>query len=94
MDKTEAQQLLKARINELRAISYHDLLGLLDTDTTIEVDGAAGRRYQIETSVVWDSAKDPRDLRVIVAIDDGGWRAFVPMTDSFIVAPDGSFVGE
>ena len=49
MDKKEAQQLLKARLNELRAISYHDLLGLLDTDTTIEVDGAAGRHYAIET---------------------------------------------
>jgi hypothetical protein len=29
-----------------------------------------------------------------VSIDDGGWRAFLPWTDSFIIAPDGSFVGE
>jgi hypothetical protein len=28
------------------------------------------------------------------AIDDGGWRSFAPLADDFIVAPDGSFVGE
>jgi hypothetical protein len=31
---------------------------------------------------------------VFVQIDDGGWRAFTPMSDSFIIAPDGSFVGD
>jgi hypothetical protein len=93
MDKKEAQQLLKGRVNQLRAISYHDLLGLLDKETVIAVEGVSGRRYSIETSVFWDGAKD-RDLRVIVAIDDGGWRAYAPMTDDFIMAPDGSFVGE
>jgi hypothetical protein len=93
MDKKEAQQLLKARVNQLRAISYHDLLGLLDKETVIEMEGVSGRHYSIETSVFWDGAKD-RDLRVIVAIDDEGWRAYAPMTDDFIMAPDGSFVGE
>ena len=28
------------------------------------------------------------------AIDDGGLRAFAPLSDDFIMAPDGSFVGE
>ena len=93
MDRNEAQRLLKARVSQLRAMSYHDLLGLLDKETVIEVDGSSRRRYSIETSVFWDDAKD-RDLRVIVSIDDGGWRAFMPMTDDFIMAPDGSFVGE
>jgi hypothetical protein len=31
---------------------------------------------------------------VIVNVDDGGFRAFVPLTADFIVGPDGSFVGE
>jgi hypothetical protein len=26
----------------------------------------------------------------MVSIDDGGWRAFLPLTDDFIIAPDGS----
>jgi hypothetical protein len=33
-------------------------------------------------------------MRVLAAIDDGGWHALVPLMASFIVAPDGSFVGE
>jgi hypothetical protein len=93
MGKGEAQQLLKARVNQLRAMSYHDLLGLMDKETVTEVDGSPGRRYSIETQVFWDGAKD-RDLRVMVSIDDGGWRAYAPLTDDFIMAPDGSFVGE
>jgi hypothetical protein len=28
------------------------------------------------------------------SIDDGGWRAFVPISRSFIKSADGSFVGE
>jgi hypothetical protein len=31
---------------------------------------------------------------VFALIDDGGWRSFKPMGEDFIVAPDGSFVGE
>lgn len=33
-------------------------------------------------------------IRVIGSIDDGGWRAFRPLSDDFIRAPDGTFVGE
>jgi hypothetical protein len=31
---------------------------------------------------------------VLGSIDDGGWRAFAPLTRSFIKSPDGTFVGE
>jgi len=31
---------------------------------------------------------------VIVALDDGGWSAISPMSDDFIMAPDGGFVSE
>jgi len=93
MDTKEAKELLKSQVDHLRAMSYHDLLGLMDKETVTEVDGSPGRRYTIETSVFWDGAKD-RDLRVMVSIDDGGWRAYAPLTDDFIMAPDGSFVGE
>ena len=30
----------------------------------------------------------------MVHVDDGGLRAFVPLTEDFIMAPDGSFIGE
>jgi hypothetical protein len=44
-------------------------------------------------SAHWDSAPNG-DVRVIGCVDDGGWRAFLPLSDSFIKAADGSFVGE
>jgi len=43
--------------------------------------------------VFWDSKKGG-DIRVMVAADDGGLRSFIPQTYDFIMAPDGSFIGE
>jgi hypothetical protein len=42
---------------------------------------------------MWDDDYQ-QNIRVMGAVDDGGWRAFMPLTDSFIMAPDSSFVGE
>ena len=39
-------------------------------------------------------AKPDNNIRVSVSIDDGGLRAFFPMTDDFIMSPSGAFVGE
>jgi len=50
-------------------------------------------RYQIEIQVFWDSWPGG-NVRVMGAVDDGGWRAFIPVSRGFIMAPDGSFVGE
>jgi hypothetical protein len=51
------------------------------------------RATQVEAEAVWDSGKDG-PLRVLALIDDGGWRRFAPMSESFIVAPDSSYVDE
>lgn len=53
----------------------------------------AGARsgVSVETQAFWDD-EAARHLRVLVSVDTGGWFAHV--TDSFIVAPDGSFIGE
>jgi hypothetical protein len=93
MNKEEAGQVLESIIRELRAKSRSELEQLLDNPEVSTVDGKSGAIYQIEREAVWDDKKG-QDLRVMVLIDDGGWRAFSPMSDSFIMAPDGSFVGE
>jgi hypothetical protein len=69
---------------------------LLDRQETKELTGASGVSYQIELQAFWDSPSDPAGvLRVIGAIDDArGWRANIPLTADFLLAPDGSFVGE
>lgn len=46
-----------------------------------------------KVQVFWDDTPDGA-IRVMASIDDGGWRAFVPLTEAFILAPDGSFVDE
>lgn len=61
-----------------------------DTRTVVAESGV---QYQVDVQAFWDS-RQPGNLRVIVAIDDGGWRAFKPISTDFIVASDGSFVGE
>jgi hypothetical protein len=66
---------------------------LIDHSETIERIGPSGVTYQIEMQVFVDDAAR-QTLRVMGAIDDGGWRAFSPLCDDFILSPDGSFVGE
>jgi hypothetical protein len=58
----------------------------LETRDLIRALTAVGDLY-------WDGERGG-NVRVISTIDDGGLRAFVPLSDSFIKAADGSFVGE
>ena len=93
MDKQIATTLITEELKRLRTVAYQDLVARIGECEHKEVVGADGRTYQLEIKVFWDSKKGG-DVRVFVAADDGGWRAFIPLTDSFIMAPDGHFVGE
>lgn len=94
MDKVEARAVLGDEVEKLRACPYSDLVErLLDKQETFEVTGSSGTRYQVELQAFWDD-EPAANLRVIGAIDDGGWHAFAPLSDDFILAPDGSFVDE
>jgi hypothetical protein len=57
------------------------------------VKGPSGKTYQLEIQAVWDDPKK-ENLRVMGAIDDGGFRVFFPLTDDFIITRDGKFIGE
>jgi hypothetical protein len=98
MNEAEAREILQHYLNGLRHLAYEGLVDrYLDATQAIELTiGLSGAHYQVEVQAMWD---DPRrkhaNLLVIVSIDDGrGWRAFSPLTDGFIRAPDGSFIGE
>lgn len=66
-----------------------------------EVEGASGAAYQIEVSFHWDDRRH-RNVRVIGSIDENPSRPLFkllpifasPVTDDFIMRPDGSFIGE
>lgn len=93
MNNEEAISVLAQEMERYRAKPYAELMQLLDETKYIDTTGPSGTPYQLELSVVWDD-KSKGELRIMGAVDDGGWRAFAPLTDSFILRPDGTFVGE
>jgi hypothetical protein len=94
VDKGEARGIALAQIDDLRRMAWGELRDrYLKSPESIEVRGGSGIVYQVQTQAFWDSQQDG-DLRIIVAVDDGSWRAFLPLSEDFIIAPDGSFVDE
>lgn len=93
MNEIEAKSILVRELSRYRERAYSELLSLLDRSETFELASPSGVTYQIEMQVFFDD-ESQRALRVIGAIDDGGWRALKPMCDDFIMAPDGAFLGE
>jgi hypothetical protein len=64
------------------------LIGKVETKECV---GEDGKKYQLEMQGFWDSKKGA-NVRLIVAADDGGWRAYKPLTGDFITRPDGSLL--
>jgi hypothetical protein len=93
VNNDEARRVLSEQLAPYRAWPYRALCARIGSDVVLEVSGPSGATYQIEIEVRWESRPNA-DVRVMGSIDDGGWRAFVPLIDSFIKAPDESFVGE
>lgn len=93
MNKEEAQQILAEHLSIYKRRSYSDLSHLLNKQETTEVTAPSGSWYQLEFEVFWDD-KPNGNLRVIGSIDDGGLRAFFPLTDDFMITPEGKFIGE
>jgi hypothetical protein len=93
MDNEEASQLLRVYLDGYRRRSYEELVALLDHPQDAEIRGTSGVDYYIQVQVFWNRHPG-EDVRVLASINDGGWRAFVPLTDDFIMAPTGRFVGE
>jgi hypothetical protein len=91
MHNAEAKSLLANDLHTLAGRSFSDLVAMIGDDQVKSVSGESGVNYQIELSVYWDSA--PREnLRIMGAIDDGGLRALLPLTDFLIMKPDGTLI--
>lgn len=93
MNTTEARRVLSERLAKLRALSYRDLEKRVDSVLTEEIARDSERSWQLEFQVLWDD-EPSGNIRVVGTIDDGGLRAFVPLTDAFVKSPSGAFVGE
>lgn len=89
MNKAEAREILRTELAKFREVAYDQLVSMVDAPKrTTEIVAPSGARYYLDTVVYWDGEAGG-DVRVIGMIDDGGWRAFVPMSECFIKAPDG-----
>ena len=93
MNNSEARRVLIAELARYRQMTHTDLQRLLHTQDNFETDAPSGTKYEVEIEAVWDNHPGG-NLRVLAHIDDGALRAFVPLTEDFIISPDGRFIGE
>jgi|SRR5262249_618684 len=94
MNNEEAVQLLQHELSNFRSESYANLKHRIpDGSVEFERSAPSGMKYHVQIQCVWDD-QPGGNVRVMGSIDDGGWRAFLPLSRSFIKSADGSFVGE
>ena len=95
MNQTEAKAILSEYLRGYRERPYSELAAWVSENhvETEEIVAPSGARYQVEIVFVWDT-KQKANVRVIGSIDDGGIRALVPVSDDFIISPQGCFIGE
>ncbi len=93
MSSEIARAIAEDRLKELRKLSYGELAELVGQVSCDRIKRPDGEEYQVETEARWDG-KTGGDTRVIVAVDGPGASAFAPLTETFIMSADGSFIGE
>jgi hypothetical protein len=90
MDSSEATLVLSEQLAVYRGWTYLELCALIGAPKQIvEKIGLSGTRYYIDIYAVWDGRPNG-EVRVFGCIDDGGWRALLPLSQAFIKAADGS----
>lgn len=95
MDRAAAATVAEDILAELRALPYASLRDrFLDEIETRLVTHPSGVEYQAEIHGLREPGQ-PANLCIVVGVDDGSFRgAFSPVTRTFVIAPDGSFMGE
>ena len=86
-----AHVLLDAELQRLRVLPYSELAKLVGAHQLKEVVGEDETLYRVRIEANWDIAKK-KSVRVLVSVDDGGWRALRPLSQGFVMRPDGTFV--
>ena len=86
MNTQEARHLLAEELAAYEEKNYAELVSLIDEEFHFARQGPSGAQYQIEILIMWDSTPNGA-IRILGSIDDGGWRAFVPLTDSILKYP-------
>ncbi len=94
MNSQEAKKIIADQLKPYRDKPYSELIKMIkNKPSTYEVKGQSGALYQIEIQAFWDDRPNG-DVRIMASIDDGGLRAFSPISDDFIKNAEDGFVGE
>ena len=93
MDPIEALAALSIEAMKFAGRSHQELSSLVDEPVHLRVVGPNGGEFQVEISAVWDD-KHGQTLRLFFSVDDGGIRAFMPLTRGALVPPGAAFDGE
>ena len=76
--------MIKSELEVFEMKSWSDLADLMNAEPiAFGRTGPDGKEYQIEIGIFWDDTPN-KDIRVIGSIDDGGIRAYFPLTRGFI----------
>ena len=93
MNKPEPDAIADGWLNRLRGKPYGTLAARVGQPPVTEAVSRNGVGYQAQVLYHWDD-KPGGNVRVIVAIDDGGLQAFLPITTDFIKSSSEQFIGE
>ena len=93
MDPIEALGVLSVEAMKFAGRSHAELSSLIDEPVHLQVVGPGGSEFQVEVSAAWDD-NPGQTLRLFFSVDDGGVRAFVPLTRGALVPPGAVFDGE
>jgi hypothetical protein len=92
-NESEALGLIARETERLREEPYDSLVAL-EHRHWLQA-GPTGTEYEMQVQALWDNPREKKNIRVWVSAGAlRGWHAFKLTTRTFIVAPDGSFVGE
>jgi hypothetical protein len=84
MDRAEAIAILRQHLDRIEALGYKALCARIGDLEVLAAHGKTGVEYQLELNILWDH-KPNAVIRILGSIDDGGLRAFLPLTDSRLV---------
>ena len=93
MDKNEARAIAEKDLEFYRAMSYEEIARKIGNAASFERVSEKGEKYQIEFDFFYDGFEET-DIRVVGMVSYSLWTDFSPVSSDFIIAPDGTFVGE
>lgn len=91
--KDRLRSVLAGELDKFKELSYQGLRNKVGQTETLQ-SGQIGNKdfYQVEIDFFFDDPREKKDIRVLGLIDDGGLRSFAPISDSFIMTPDGKLL--